>query len=198
MAWNTGHAKYKSTGPGGGLAGLDCGHNLKFARTETTAGPLWAEFTTPTGGLEKGACVAMIRVPAGTRVMGAELFCTPLGANDQTTVILAVGDPYACARLLGPCCVTAGSWSRASNNSSAIDLVAYDCFSMRRVGRVGDGCGVGYTYTCETDIQITNLDHSGQATLGGWAGSVATAATPLGSATTAGGKIILRLDVMPL
>ena len=201
MAYNSTHPKYKSTGPGGGLKGLDCGYNLKFARAATVNGPLIAIFDTPSTGMEKGTCVAMIRVPAGTMILGGSLAWSNGGASGTgsgglgaytigTAPLLGVGDPFACCRLMGACCATHASGFNLGTSGSVT------CCTMTKTGSVGDGCGIGYTYTCETDIIVTNLDHDGLQQLGGWAGSVAAPSSILGA--TATGRIILTLIVAPV
>lgn len=182
MGYDILFTRFKSSG----LAGLDCGSYLKIPRRD--------EVITITdvydGDLEVGQCVAMVRVPAGARIVAAELYWG--GAGGTTT--LAVGDPYACARFLvastardrgvslptgtGPECTKWMTWGT--------------CGSLTKVGRVGDGCGLYYQYTCETDIKITNLYHAGMANLGGWEGA-ALPADNVGAKWT-GGRLVLTVS----
>ena len=79
MAWNTSAAKYRSTE----LANLDCTPNTRQARTAEDR--LWGTFTmSATQVLAVGECVAMVRVPAGGVILGADLYWTAgagLGEN---------------------------------------------------------------------------------------------------------------------
>jgi hypothetical protein len=185
MSYNTGFTRFKSSG----LAGLDCGSYLKVPRRD--------EDITITevydGDIEVGQCVAMIRVPAGARITGADLSW----GNGSGTAILAVGDPYACGRLLGPISTARnrGQMNKSAANA-ANDCVPFQawgtCGKLMRTGSVGDGCGLFYQYTCETDIILTSLYHSGYANLGGWQG----AALPddcVGAKWT-GGRIVLTVS----
>lgn len=185
MAYNTTFTRFKSAG----LAGLDCGSYLKIPQRDDRIN-ITARYA---GDIEVGQCVAMIRVPAGARVVGAEL---TWGGNGGTTT-LAVGDPFACARLLGPC-ATARDRGVTVPVSTGIDCMRWitwgACGSLWKVGNVGDGCGLFYQYTCETDIIVTNLYHAGLANLGGWPGA-ALPADNVGAKWT-GGVITLSVDFL--
>lgn len=180
MAWNTTFTRFYS----GDLAGLECGSYLKIPRRDRKITKV-AQYT---GDLEKGQCVAMVRVPAGARITAAQL-TWQLGA---TGALLAVGDPYACARLLGP--ISTAFPSGVIPGSATTCLPWGACGTMTKTGRNGDGCGLFYTYTCETDIVITNLDHVGQAAEGGFVGGGLTVVTPIG-AKWSGGTPTLVLTV---
>src|SRR3989337_2594235 len=84
MSYNTDFTRFKS----GELAGLDCGSYLKIPRRDRKP-TLVARYT---GDLEVGQCVAMVRVPAGARIIGADL-----SWSGTSVSVLSVGDPYACA-----------------------------------------------------------------------------------------------------
>jgi hypothetical protein len=184
MSYNTSHTRYKSSL----LAGLDCGTTgyLKGPR-QPAPNTLFAEFTA-TENLEPGDCVAMLRIPAGTKVTGGRLTWNVLGSG----VLLALGDPFACARLVGPCLATAAADIGAGNaNASGLD-----CGVIRKIGREGDGCGIGYTYTCETDLVVTNLYAETNATRGGWTGGTnAVNGGAAGGIIASGGTITLVLDI---
>src|SRR3990167_10041532 len=90
MSYNTTFTRFKSSG----LAGLDCGSYLKIPRRDENI--IVTEVYD--GDIEVGQCVAMIRVPAGARIDDVEM---TWGGGGGATV-LAVGDPFACARFLGP------------------------------------------------------------------------------------------------
>src|SRR3989337_152949 len=93
MAWNTSAAKYRSAE----LAALDCSPNTRQART--AGDKLWGSFTASASQvLGVGECVAMVRIPAGAVILGADLYW----AQNATNSVVAVGDPHACGRLLGP------------------------------------------------------------------------------------------------
>ena len=144
MAWNTARAKYRSAE----LAALDCSPNTRQARTSGTK--LWGSFTASASqALAAGACVAMVRVPAGAVILGADLYW----AQNATDSVVAVGDPFACGRLLGP---ISTAFSRGLIRVSVVDDtcgIAYGtCGRLEKLGTEGDGCGIGYTYTCATDL----------------------------------------------
>ena len=184
MAYNTTFTRFKSSG----LAGLDCGSYLKVPRRDEAI----TITEVYTGDIEVGQCVAMVRVPAGARIVDVELFW----GNGTGTAILAVGDPYACARFLGP--VSTARSRGTMINAAAVaanDCVPFQpwgtCAKLMRTGNVGDGCGKYYQYTCETDILVTSLYHAGWATLGGWPGLIGPADN-VGAKWT-GGQIVLEV-----
>lgn len=186
MAYNSTHSKYKSTW----LAGLDCQTTGAIKGNRADFGDkMYATWTVPTGEqLEVGDCVLMLRIPAGTTVVGGRLSWTALGAAQ-----IALGDPFACARFLGAILTTTAN-DLAGGNANVAGL---DCGVIRKIGTTGDGCGIGYTYTCETDICVTNLYAEGNASVGGWVGSTAANYGTAGGAIT-GGTIRLVLDVLPV
>lgn len=188
MAWNTTFAKYRSTE----LAALDCGYSLKQARTDLD--DLWGSFTaSATNVLGIGECVAMVRVPAGAVVLGADLYWTA-GAGAG---LFAVGDPFGCARFIGP--ATSGSAAIARGIFHATCGTQYGvCGTMTKMGKTGDGCGIGYTYTCETDILVTNLYNNDNATVGGWAGSSPTTAGGHVGVAVSSGTITLLIKLKPV
>lgn len=183
MAWNTDFTRFKS----GDLAGLDCGSYLKIPRRDRKITKV-AQYT---GDLEKGQCVAMVRVPANARITGAKL-----SWQNGAATVLAVGDPYACGRLLGPIATVVSS----GVIPGGLTLGPYACLPwgacgvLGKTGRNGDGCGLFYQYTCETDIIVTNLDHAGQASEGGFLGGSVTVISPLGTKWT-GGTPTLVLEI---
>ena len=176
MAYNSTHPKQQSTN----LAALDCGYNIKHPPVDDNYPD--ASFTaSSTKVVAVGECVGMIRVPANTIILGAELYW-----NDPApAAIVAVGDPFACARLLGP--VHTGTPRGLIALSTCDGFVAYgSCGSMMKMGTEGDGCGFGYRYTCETDIVMTNLYSDRKATVGGWQGSSVALGSQTSVAITAG------------
>lgn len=195
MAYNTTWAKWKSTE----LSGLDCGYSLRQARTDLHQ--LIGTFTNTGFAVEPGQCIAMIRVPAGTKILGGQLTFsgTSGGGALGTSTQLGVGDPFGCARLLGP--IFAGV-AGIPGIVARVAAGAGDCCLMRKTSTAatgGDGCGIGYVYTCETDIFLSNLYNEGYAALGGWQGSVYAAPNTADSTPIlAGATIILTLTVKPV
>lgn len=185
MAYNTSAAKYKSAE----LAALDCSPNTRQARTAEDR--LWGNFTaSATQVLGIGECVAMIRIPAGAVMLGADLYW-----NAQASAsVVAVGDPFACGRFIGP--VITGT-ARGVNLNASTCTPWGACGTMMKMGTQGDGCGIGYTFTCETDLVLTNLYSNNNATMGGWAGSDATVGSHLGAAISAG-KFTLIVNLKPV
>jgi len=189
MAYNTTFTRFKSSE----LAGLDCGSYLKIPRRME----LKTRVARYTGDIEVGQCVAMVRMDPGDRVFGVEL---SWGGSGGATV-LAVGDPFACARFVGPVATgrnrgATGHQTFAETTADCISYLPYgSCGSMTRTSTVGDGCGKYYQYTCETDVIVTNLYHAGYANLGGWSG----AALPIGQlgGKWTGGVITLEVSYLP-
>src|SRR3990167_427813 len=97
-SYNSSHPKWRGTE----LADLDCGYGIKAvaARSPFKTG----SFIAATGRvLGVGECVSLIRVRAGTQILGGELYWERTAAGTCVpTTVLAVGDPYCCARLIGP------------------------------------------------------------------------------------------------
>ncbi len=192
MAWNTSFTPFKS----GLLAGIDCGTGGNVVKGSSVAQQstrYWADFSY-TSALSAGQCIGMIRVPAGTRIVGGRLTCqAPVPAN----TLLAVGDPYACGRFLGPVNAT----TLAIQPLGAMG--GFDCGVFTRTGKAGifsngDGCGLGYLYTCETDVVVTVLYTDLNASMGGWAGSSSAAGTIPGAALAANAYLTLTLEVVPV
>ena len=179
MAWNTEFTRFKSAA----IRDLDCGNYLKIPYGEGVKRLVGVY----DGDLETGQCAAMVRVPAGAYVVDARLSW----AGGTLNNVGAVGDPYACARFLGPLRMQVDS----SNTLQAVGAEGFDCGVMTKVGRSGDGCGRMYQYTCETDIVFTNLYNSGYAALGGWQGSIYAAGSLIGAKWT-GGRIVLSVDIL--
>lgn len=182
MAYNSGVVKWKSDQ----LQGLDCGHNIKAAPVDDNYPE--ASFTAAAANVIGIAeCVAMIRVAANTKILGAELYWD--GAT--TASVVAIGDPFACGRILGP---IRTSVARGVFNLGSCHGYYGLCGTLSKMGTVGDGCGFGYLYECETDIVLTNLYTDTNATAGGWAGSSLAPGTIPGAAISAGTfKLILHV-----
>ncbi len=188
MSYNTTFTRFKSAD----LAGLDCGTYLKIPRRQGKV-TLVASYT---GDLEVGQCAAMVRVPTGARIVAADVSWS--GASNS---ILAVGDPYACGRLLGPISTVypRGVMRRALADITA-NCVNYQpwgtCGTMTKTGNIGDGCGLFYQYTCETDIVVTNLYSEANANAGGWAGGGVVAGSGSAGAKWTGGSIVLTVEYL--
>lgn len=176
MAYNSSWVKQKSVN----LENLDCNLNVKHVPQDDTflEGTFVGSATKVVG---VGECVAMIRVPANTIIMGAELYWD----NAAPAAIVAIGDPFACGRLLGPIHTGTARGDRLTLTCNT-QLAWGACGTLVKFGREGDGCGVGYRYTCETDIVMTNLYSDANATMGGWQGSSATLGSQVSTAINAG------------
>lgn len=147
MAYNTSSTRRKSSY----LHDLDC---RTIGAVKTTLSPgetiTYAAVYTADEAVEAGECIAMVRVPRGFTVTDA-LLTWSAGAADA---VIGLGDPFACGRFLGPL---------LTNQASGIEQIGapqgtFSCsqaYRLSKVGRAGDGCGVGYTYTCETDLVVT-------------------------------------------
>src|SRR3990167_2485032 len=155
-SYNSSHPKWRGTE----LADLDCGYGIKAvaARSPFKTG----SFIAATGRvLGVGECVSLIRVRAGTQILGGELYWERTAAGTCVpTTVLAVGDPYCCARLIGPVNTL---YQKGIMLAALQQQWAFDCSKIQKHGTTGDGCGVGYTYTCDTDIVLTNLYNDGNA-----------------------------------
>mgnify|MGYP001580284493 FL=1 len=60
------------------------------------------------------------------------------------------------------------------------------CGVLTKIGRVGDGCGIGYTYTCATDLIISNLYGIGSAFQGGFGNAEPSGGGVFGDAIPSG------------
>ena len=182
MSYNTPDTRFKSSE----LAGLDCGSYLKIPRRDRKT-TLMARYT---GDLEVGQCVAMVRVPAGARISGSDLFW--FGTSNT---VLAVGDPFACGRLSN---VISTALPRGVISTAAISCLPWGtCGTLTKTGNIGDGCGLFYQYTCETDIVVTNLHFASQATHGGWAGGTIAAGAGAPGTKWTGGALVLTIEYLP-
>ena len=175
MGYNIDFTRFKSSG----LAGLDCGSYLKIPRRDDNL----SITDVYTGDLEVGQCVAMVRVPAGARIVGADLSWT--GASNT---VLGVGDPFACGRFLVVQTLVPRGVIPAGH------CVGWGvCGTLVKTTAEGDGCGLFYLYTCETDIVITNLYSAAGGNAGGWAGGgIVAGAGQTGSKWT-GGRLVLTI-----
>ena len=186
MAYNSGFVKHKSIN----LEALDCSLNVKHVpQDDTFLEGIFTASSTKVVGV--GECVAMIRVQPNTILMGAELYW-----NDPApAAVVAIGDPFSCARILGP--IHVGTARGVLSTSTCGGMIAYGtCGSLTKFGREGDGCGIGYRFTCETDIQLTNLNSDALATIGGWQGGAAVASNPgMQSTAISAGTFYLVLQV---
>ena len=168
MAYNSGWVKHKSTY----LDNLDCSLNVKAPpQDDTFREATFVASSTKVIGV--GECVAMIRMFPNDIIMGAEFYW-----NDPApAAVVAIGDPFSCARILGP--IHVGTARGVLSTSTCGGMIAYGtCGSLTKFGREGDGCGIGYKFTCETDLVLTNLNSDALATIGGWQGGAAVASNP--------------------
>ena len=182
MAYNTDWTRFKSSD----LAGLDCGSYLKIPRRDRVH-KLVARYT---GDLEIGQCVSMVRVPAGARIIGSELNWFGTSSN-----VLAVGDPFACGRLSNVI-ATALPSGTVVGGAPGPCVVWGACGKLSKTGTLGDGCGLFYQYTCETDIIVTNLPFASMATFGGYAGGTIAAGTGQPGVKWAGGALVLTIEYL--
>lgn len=145
MAYNTGFQVYKSTA----LQALDC---RPTGQTKMVGGPgdtfTYSTIFVAAEAIEVGECIAMTRVPKGLMVTDVVLYHS---ANAGATI--GVGDPFCCGRFLGPIETTVAS---GGYFTQAQGVNCGPVTRLSKINRTGDGCGFGYTYTCETDIIITN------------------------------------------
>ena len=189
MAWNTSHTRRKSTQ----LHDLDC-RTTGSVKTSTTTGP-WTGIGVFTSDeiIEPGECIAMLRVPRGLTVTGG-MMAWQVGAGSASNVALGLGDPFACGRLLG--------YINAANSSSGVRCILPEgttCAHMAiiaKTGGTGDGCGLGYTYTCETDIIVTvGYGDAGFERGGGYASTgPVSGTTGVVAPLPSGSRLFVRLD----
>lgn len=171
MAYNTSHTRRKSTL----LYDLDCRTTGSVKYAEGFGVPIRLVATVTTDEIiEQGECISMLRVPRGFTVTGGQLAWTAA----STDAVVGVGDPFCCARFMGPIEVRHESTSRATSPSGT---TCYPNSIITKVGRLGDGCGLGYTFTCETDVLVTNL--YGPASAGNGGGGVSSASSGGNSGT---------------
>lgn len=173
------------------LANLDCGYAIKAV---DAMGPYKTGSVTfaATQVLGVGECVSLIRVRAGTEILGADLYWVRTAAGTCVpTTVLAVGDPYCCGRILGP----VNTLYQRGQYIPAMSGTWGDCATLQKVyvATNGDGCGIGYVYTCDTDIVLTNIYNDGYAFIGGAPGAY-TVGSQAGAALTSG-KFTLVLQV---
>ncbi len=136
------------------------------------AGGLGEAFTyfgevTLNEAIEAGECISMVRVHKGFKVTGVTLvWAGPEGVAPAGDVVIGFGDPFACGRLSNAPIDMRWLSDRGQNNSGSFA----SCGVLTKVGRVGDGCGIGYVYTCDTDLIVSNLYGLGSHQQGGWEG----------------------------
>ena len=165
MAWNTAFTRRKSSY----LHDYDCRQtgNLR----QPVGGPgetitYYGEVTLDEA-VEAGECIAMVRVHKGFKVTGVNIVWTgPEGVAPAGDAVVGFGDPFACGRLSNAPLDLRWLSERGQNNSGSFQ----SCGTLVKVGKIGDGCGLGYVYTCETDLIITNLYGFGSHQQGGWEG----------------------------
>ena len=182
MSYNTDWTRFKSSD----LTGLDCGSYLKIPRRDRVH-KLVSRYT---GDLEIGQCVAMVRVPAGARIVSSEL--TWYGANSS---VLAVGDPYACGRLSNVIATAIPSGTVVGGAAGSC-VVWGACGKLTKTGNLGDGCGLFYQYTCETDIVVSNLYAANNAAFGGFPGGGVAANSGQLGVKWVGGALVLTIEYL--
>ena len=133
--------------------------------------------------VEVGECISAVRVPKNFQVTGGMMTYT---AN--AGAVIGLGDPFCCGRLLGPilCSVDPAATTIAPSGSACAFLGF-----ITKTGATADGCGLGYTYTCETDLIVTNGYGENSFGIGG--GKSGTANGGLNSGVLASGTRIFVL-----
>ena len=161
MAYNTGFTRRKSSG----LFDTDC-------RTTGTTRPLGGPSKTVTyyaehtldEAIEAGECISMVRVHKGFKVTGVTVAWTIASTTVAIAgTIVGFGDPFCCGRLSN----RPLDFRRSSADGTCAGSFQ-SCGTLTKIGRIGDGCGIGYTYTCETDLILTNLYGIGSHYQGGF------------------------------
>lgn len=195
VPYNRNFTAYKSTQ----LQGLDCQTTGQIVYVgDPSILRVFSGTYTTAEAIETGECIAMVRVPRGFTVTDVHLTWSQ---NSTTDVVIGVGDPFCCGRFLGPVLM---NFSTGGSGGSAINLPhgTAACVPLNRlnkIGRVGDGCGYGYTYTCDTDIIITNgyganSFDSGGGSAHGSAGAVSTGSTFNNGAIASGVTFGLKVE----
>lgn len=182
MSYNTSHQVAKSAQ----LQALDC---RPTGATKTVGFPgeqlTYNAVYTAGEAIEVGECIAMIRVPRGFQVTGGMMTYTAnIGA------VIGLGDPFCCGRLLGPilCSIDPAATTSAPSGFTC----AFAGFIVK-TGATADGCGLGYVYTCETDLVVTNGYGEGSFGIGG--GKTGTANGGLNSGVLAAGtRIFVKVE----
>lgn len=183
MAWNTGFTRFYSTD----LVEVECSNFRKIPRRDRAI----TKVAIYDGDLEQGQCVNMVRVPSGARIIDVDLNWANGGS---TAPVLAVGDPYACGRFLGPVALLASAHRGQTSPGHCVGWGT--CGTMTKTGRNGDGCGKFYSYTCETEIQIVNLYSEGNAAQGGSIGGGIIANYGALGAKFTGGRLVLTVKYL--
>ena len=166
------------------LQALDCrptgatkmvgnGDQLTFVGTYLTA-----------EAIEPGECISLVRVPAGFQVTGGRL-----AFGSGSNAVIGVGDPHCCGRLLGPILMTGGSQIPNTVNPNG-----FDCMVIMKTNLVTDGCGLGYVYTCATDIILSNGYGELSFGIGGGKSGTASGGIVAAAAIASGTSIFFRLE----
>lgn len=172
------------------LQGLDCQAAgvapVLYSFTEDRPVRLIGELTTA-DAIEGGKCISMLRVQRGFKVTSAQVVWKVPSAAD---VVMGLGDPFACGRLSnGPL-----DFRSNSNPKDGYAGSFANCGILTKVGKEGDGCGIGYVFTCDTDVILTNLYGLGSHTQGGWQGSGVNGGGVWGGVLPTGTVITVILD----
>lgn len=173
------------------LQGLDCNTTtggITYSYAEDRPVRLVAKLTTA-DAIEAGKCISMLRVQRGFMVTGAQVAWNVPSAAD---VIMGLGDPYACGRFSnGPLDFRNSSTPKAGAYTGSF----FNCGILTKTGAVGDGCGIGYVFTCDTDVILTNLYGLSSHELGGFAGGAGPSGGGVwGGVLPSGTQIVVTLD----
>jgi len=184
MAWNSTFTRFKSTG----LARVDCGQAQKM---QTGDQPIVLADVFD-GDLEIGQCVGMFVVPAGYRVLGGHLSVSGSATAVTLNPIFGVGDHYACGRFVV-------MNAQFGSGTSIVGAPYGVCGTFMKVGRIGDGCGLWYRYTCDTMIQISNLYGAASSNQGGWpwGSGPSSDVSNVGVSKWTGGRLYLQMEITP-
>ena len=140
--------------------------------------------------VEQGECISMVRVTRGFKVTGVTVaWQGPEGVAPAGDVIVGFGDPFCCGRLSNQPLDLRWLSDRGQNNTGSFQ----SCGTLVKVGKVGDGCGLGYVYTCETDLIITNLYGIGSHYQGGFGAGEPSGGGVWGGAITSGTTIAVEV-----
>lgn len=168
------------------LQAIDC---RPTGATKTIGAPgdhlIFTGVFTAAEAIEVGECIAMVRVPKNFQVTGGLLSYT---AN--TGAVIGLGDPFCCGRLLGPilCSVDPAATTTSPSGTACAFLGI-----ITKTGATADGCGLGYTYTCETDLVVTNGYGENSFGIGG--GKTGTAnGGPNSGVLASGTRIFVRVE----
>lgn len=185
-AYNSSSTRFKSAQ----LQAVDC---RTTGGTKTIGIPgdqlTYSAVVTLADNVEVGGCIGMFVVPRGFQVTGGRL-----GYTAVSGAVIGVGDPFCCGRLLGPINTTSPSGILTTINPNG-----FDCSVISKIGVTADGCGLGYVYTCDTMLVVTNGYGENSFGIGG--GKTGTAnGGPTAATLTSGTALFLQVtgQIVPL